>query len=111
MGDKQAIGHLHDLLQHTDRWYIEVESPDIPELEEISEKAKESADSALSSMSTFALYQRYKRWRASEPFIGKGEDYFNAFLNQVVFDLGKNSLKGKERMLFEDSCNLSLKFI
>ncbi|HUV85052.1 MAG TPA: hypothetical protein VMV86_05035 [Methanosarcinales archaeon] len=111
MSDKQAIRHIRDLLSHRDKWYIDPSYPDIDLFQDIVEKAKEHADYRLSSLSVNALYSRYKRWKDSEPFLGKGEDFFGAFLNQVVFDLGRDALKGNEKALYEESCYLTLHFI
>jgi len=111
MTDKKAIKHLHSLLQHRNKWYIDPYAPDIPVLQEVVEKAKEAADDGISGLSSNALYTRYKRWKKSDPFMGKDEDLFHAFLNQVAFDLGLASLKNEERLYFEDSCNLKICFI
>ena len=111
MTDKKAIQHLHSLLQHRNKWYIDPFAPDIPVLQEVVEKAKEAADYSLGRLSASALYSRYERWRKSDPFIGKDEDLFHAFLNQVVFDLGLASMRKEEKLYFEDSCNLKICFI
>ncbi len=111
MSDKGAIRHIHSLLKHRDKWYIDPYSPDIDLLQDIIEKAKEAADYELSRLSVSALYCRYERWRASDPFIGPDEDLFNAFLNQVIFDLGRDALKGEEKILYEENCNLTLRFL
>jgi hypothetical protein len=66
---------------------------DIESLFDICEKAKDNADKRLSELSTLALWRRYKQWKKSEPIVGKEEDLFNAFLNQVCFDLGRDALK------------------
>ena len=111
MNDKKAIQHLHDMLKHKSRWYIDVSCPDDREFQDIAEKAKDNADYILTDMSSTAMYQRYKRWRKSDPIIGKDEDYFRGFLNDLVYQLGRSSLEGNELTLFEYDCDLKIHFI
>jgi hypothetical protein len=115
MSDRDAIKNLHELLKHKDKWYINPSAPDNPVLIDVCEKAKAEADKRLSEMSFRSLYKRYEEWyKTQPPFIElqdyKG-DYFSEFLNDVVFNLGTESLKDKEKQWYLDSCNLTLHFI
>lgn len=110
MTDKYAIKILHDCLKDRSKWFIDFSCSD-DYLIEIVEKAKEDADSQLSKMSLHALYQRYRAWKDSEPYIAPDEHLFYVFLSQVCFDLGKSSLKGEEKIMFEDECSLTFKFV
>jgi hypothetical protein len=111
MTDYTAIGHLHSILKHKGRWYIDCSCGDVESLFDICEKAKDNADKRLSELSTLALWSRYKQWRKSDPIVGKEEDLFNAFLNQVCFDLGRDALKRSEVDLYDELCNLKVYFI
>ena len=108
-GTKNEIRHLHNLLKHKNRWYIEISCPDIPELQEIADRAKEEANEGLSDISLNALYQRYRKW-SQEPLISPDEDYYHTFLSQVAFDVALQGLHHEEKILFEDSCSLTVKF-
>jgi hypothetical protein len=110
MKDKTAFKHIHELLQNKDRWYIKVSAPDIEEMQDIAQKAAENADYELPRLSVSALYCRYLRWRKTDPIVGKDEEYFHAFLSQVVYDLGRDALKGNELLWYKESCGLTLKF-
>ena len=114
MSDRDAIKQLHNLLKNKGKWYLDPTSPDNPILIDVCEKAKTNADKRLSTMSFRSLLKRYEKWHKERSFIeliGVEGDYFGAFLDEVVFDLGAESLKGKEKQWFTESCNLTLKFI
>lgn len=108
-GTKGEIRHIHNHLKHKNRRYIEVICPDIPELQEIADKAKEEANEGLSEISLNALYQRYRKW-SKDPLISPEEEYYHAFLSQVAFDIALQGLHNEEKILFEDSCSLTVKF-
>lgn len=109
MTDKGAIQLVHKCLKRRDRWFIEPYAPE--GLEDIAEKAKEAADYGITDLSLLALYSRYKTWKKSEPFMKPNAHLFHEFVNYVCFDLGKASLDEDEKDLFEENCNLTLKFI
>jgi hypothetical protein len=108
---RQEIGHLYALLQNRDKWYIDFTCPDVELFQDIAEKAKENADAELSSMSADAIYARYVRWRGGDPYVGKCDHYFRAFINDMVWHLGLNSLRGRERDLYEESIGLNINFL
>lgn len=109
MTDKGAIKLVHKVLKDKDRWYIE---PFAGEgAEDPCEKAKEYADYQLPKLSMFALYQRYNVWKKSDPFMKPCDHLFHEFVNQVAFDLGKKALKGRDLLLYEENCNLTVKYI
>jgi hypothetical protein len=111
MTDRRVVRIIHDCLKDKSKWYIDLYAPEVDSIQTIAEKAKEYADDKLNGLSTFALYMRYRVWRKSEPFVDGNRGYFNAFLDQVVFDLGRSCLKGTERYLFEQDCYLTHHFI
>ena len=108
---KHEIKHLHSLLQHRNKWYVDIQCVDIPEFQDIAEKAKEIADYELSIMSVHALYNRYLKWEVSEKIIPPKADYYFSFLNDLVWDLGLSALEGREKDIYGDSINLKLYFI
>lgn len=108
---KKEIQHLHNLLIKKDKWYLDFTCPEIEEYQEIAEKAKSFADYELGEMSESALYGRYSRWRNSSPIIAPGEDYYMNFINDVVWNLGLSCLKGLNRDRYEESINLTIKFL
>jgi hypothetical protein len=108
MTTKDEIRHLRELLQHTDRWYIEYDCPDNEDIMYISEKAKEYANEKLSYMSLNALYSRFRLWAAEYTILP--EDYHKSFLNDVIWDLGLNACKGSEKEIYKDCIVLKLKF-
>lgn len=111
MTDKFCVSIIHDCIKQKNNWYIGFTAPEACVFQNLIEKAKEEADNAISCLSKPALYSRYRVWRASSPFIGKDEHYFHAFLNDLVWNLGKKALKKEEFNFYEDSCSLSFHFI
>lgn len=111
MTEKDEIRHLYNLLQYTSRWYVSPYSPDIIEFQDIVEKAKEWADYSLTKMTIGALWQRYRKWKKSDKFMKPNDDYYESFLNDLVFQLGLSALDKNEKDLYEESCNLTIRFI
>jgi hypothetical protein len=111
MNEKQAIRLIHEVLQNKDKWYLDVICPDDVDIEDIANKAKENADDGLPSLSVSALYSRYRLWRKILPPIEENKEFFDQFLSAVAFDLGRRSLRGTERDLFEDTCSISIHFL
>lgn len=112
MTDRKIIGVVHDTLKNRQRWYLDCSiSEENPILHDIAEKAKEEADSSLSSLSSAALYQRYRMWLKSDHFPTEGGRYFNQFLSDIAFDLGRKALQREEKLIYEDSCGIQFKFI
>jgi hypothetical protein len=111
MTQREEIGHLRGLLQHRNRWYIDVQSPDIEEMQEIGEKAKEYADNKLSTISTQGLYIKYQKWVKSDKILSPEADYYHSFLNDLAWELGLSALKGQEREWYTESINLKIYFI
>jgi hypothetical protein len=109
MTDRRIVQIIHDCLRDKSKWYI---NPVCAEnMEDICEQAKERADNALSNLSTAALYNRYRLWRDSEPIIPPNAHYFHEFLNDLVWNLGKSSLKGRDLYLYEELCSLEFHFV
>ena len=109
-GLKQDVKHVHNLLKHKDRWYLDV-SCNTPELYEVCEAAKGDADYELFKMGLNALYNRYLRWRDQLEGTAPPKDSINIFLSDVAFSLAAASLRGEERLMFEDSCSMTIQFI
>lgn len=108
---KDEIRHLHRLLKHKDRWYIETQCPDIDIVMDVAEKAKEGANDSLQNISLGALYNRYVKWAKEDKIIPLEGDYYRIFLNDVVWDMGLASLKGSEKSVYTDSVSLTIEFI
>ncbi len=109
---KEEAKHLHSLLQHKGRWYLDIQGPDIEPIMDIAEQAKEAADEKLSKLSVNALYMRFRDWLKDDNKIMPPNEHLHyAFLNDLVFDLGLSSLKGRDKDLFNESCNLTIHFI
>lgn len=111
MTDKYCVGIIHDCLKNKGNWFIDFTCPEACVFQDIVEKAKEGADNAIYGLSKAALYNRYRTWKDSSPLIGQNEHYFHAFLNDLVWNLGKKALRREEVSLYEDSCSLSFHFI
>lgn len=111
MKDKEAIRLLHDILQHKDKWYLDFNVLEIDEFDDVCEKACENADYALPSLSVSALYSRYRLWKQSEPILDCNKELFDCFLSDVAWDLGRRSLRGKEREIFEANYHLTIHFL
>jgi hypothetical protein len=109
MTDKGAIKIMHRCLSNHSKWYVEPFAPD--GMEDIVNEAMTMADYGLKRMSVFALYQRYRKWKETDPFMGKDAHLFHEFINHVAWDLGKSALKGSDQLLFEENCNLTVKWI
>jgi hypothetical protein len=108
---KDEMRHLHNLLKHRDKWYIDVQCLDVDVLTDIAESARENANYGLQKMSLGALYNRYLKWREEDKIMSPDADYYREFLNQVVWDLGLDSLRGRDKDMFCDSINLTINFI
>jgi hypothetical protein len=111
MNELKAIRVLHGILKHRNKWYIDPICPDIDEFKEICEKAKLIADKELNQMSVLSLFCQYRKWRKTDPIVPPKEEYYDCFLNWVLYEIGKKSLVGRELYLFEENCFLSIKFI
>ena len=111
MSDKDAIQMLCQILKHKAHWFIDTHCADVDEFKQVAEKAKLKADETLPSLSSNQLYSRYKLWRKVDPIIDFDCNYFDNFLNDVLFDLGRKSLRGRERQWFEDNCRLTIHFL
>ena len=108
---KQEVKALWELLQHRDKWYVDVSCPDIDLFYDIAEKAKEYADYYLSRISTSELQRRFKLWEISEKIMPPESDYYFSFLNDLVWEIGLSVLEGIEKDRYEESINLELKFM
>lgn len=73
--------------------------------------AIEYAEPRLSELSPNALYLRYRKWKEGKPLINPEGYLFDDFLNDLVWNLGRSGLKGRDRDIFEENCYLSIKFI
>lgn len=109
MSDQKAVRILHSALKHRDKWYIDLFAPE--GMEDYGEKAKLYADKKLSAMSSIQLWWAFRKWEKSDAIMRPEEDYFIVFLNDLCFNLGKSALRGTDRLLFEDSCSLTVNFI
>ena len=107
---KQEVKQLWELLQHRDRWYVDVTCPEIELFYDIAEKAKEYADYYLSRISMLELWRRFKLWEKSEKIMPPESDYYFSFLNDLVWEIGLSTLEGREKDLYEESINLFIKF-
>lgn len=107
---KDEIKHVRALLDHTDRWYVFQYAPEVDELKELAEKAREYAQEKLRKISTGNLYQRYLIWEKSDP-IETGKGHYHSFLDDVVWNMGLESLRGTERNMFEENCVLEVKWL
>lgn len=111
VNEKEEIRVWHNYLQHTGMWYIDPTAPDIEQFQEIIEKAKTYANFMLSKMTTNSLYREYKLWKEKPKLASPTEDHYESFLNDLVFELGLSALKGNDRDLYCESCNLTLRFM
>jgi hypothetical protein len=107
--EKQAIEILQYLLHNKDKWVIETHCPD--GMEEIAEKAAIEADKRLSSISYSSLYRAFLKWDKSNPILRPEDDFFLAFLGDLAFNIGVRYLKGVDRIIFEDCCFFTVRFI
>lgn len=114
---KDEIAVLRGMLQHRERWYLDISvSEECEELKAVAEKAKSNADKKLSSMSAGDLLKHYTEWSSNllPVTVIKGdadEKHYDNFLSDLAYLLGEKSLKGNEKKLFQESCNLFIKFI
>lgn len=111
MSVKQDIRHVHSLLKHTDKWYVEMTAPDIDLFQEIGERAKENATERLTKMSVSSLYTRYLKWSREDQIIPLSKSLYHVFLDDLAWDLGLSTLKGRERDLYCESVVLKIKYI
>ena len=109
--EKEELKVWHNYLQNTGMWYVDTYAPDISEFQDIAEKAKTYANAKLSKMTTNDLYREYKKWVEKPKFAPKTEDQYEEFFNDLVFELGLSALKGTEKDLYCESCNLTLRFM
>ena len=111
-GVKKEIRLLWQLLQNKDKWYLEVQHPDTDLYTEIADEAKTYATEKLSKMSVNALYQRYRTWFDNDPILSDVDEYYHAFLSEVAWHLCLEGLpKGDEKLYFEESCSVEIKFL
>ena len=108
---KDEIRHVRALLDHSDRWYIEPTAPDVSEIKEICEKARETAQERLRNISVGNLYQRYLLWEKSDKINEPSKSHYHSFLDDVVWNMGLESLRGMERTMFEENCILELRWL
>ena len=108
-GLKNDMRHIHALLKHRDRWYLDVSS-NVPELQDICEEAKGNADYELSKMSINALYCRYVNWRDEYPQQWLREDSIRLFLSDISQKIASSSLDYIDRLMFDECCTVTIKF-
>jgi len=109
---RQELRYFYNYLQNRGKWYIDIQCPDIELFQDIAEKAKAKADKVLSNMSFCRLFYYFLRWEWDDKkIVSPHEGYYNAFLDDLVWKIGRNSLNPQERRLYLESCNLILKFI
>ena len=111
MSDKQAIELIHHSLRDWSKWFIDFSCPDDEQIKSICHKAKFCADKSLRKMTVWELYFRYLKWRKSKCFADLDKEYFDCFMDSLVFDLGSGALKQSEKILFNENCNLTLKYL
>jgi len=110
MTQKDEIRLLHKLISYRDHWYIYISAPEV--FWDIGEEAKEYADKKLSKIGIDNLYRKYLKWAKSDKIISPDSDYYLSFLDDLVWALGRDSLKNpNERQYFEESINLKIHFI
>jgi hypothetical protein len=109
MSDFKAIKLLKSLLKYQDRWELSFRCP--IGFEDIGQKAKYYAVQRLSQLSLLFLWQSYKKWVKSAPILINSDDYFHAFMGDVAFSLACDKLTGMDRIIFEDNCSFTFKFI
>jgi hypothetical protein len=108
---KDEIRYLHKLLQYYDKWYIEINCPDVAMLQEIADKAKTRADKVLTRVTVNDLWTAYLKWDKSDKIMQPNDNPYFAFLNDFVWEEGFKYLKGTEKTLYGDSINLSFKLM
>jgi hypothetical protein len=117
MTNLSEIRLLRGLLKNKAHWYIKVSCPDIEPFLTISEKAKSNADKRLSDMLIFFLFRRFQKWDKEnwmEFYNKRGflqKCYYQSFLSDLAWQLGYESLSGRERELYAESINLTINFI
>lgn len=112
MTERKEIKLLWDMLQNRGKWYIDPYAPDNPLCIDIAEKAKCYANDKLSNISFRTLYERYKRWgKRSDRIIWHEKDYFDIFLDDLIMDFGESVLKGNDKNIFLESCNLQIRWL
>jgi len=97
------------LLKQKNRWYIDPEGAEC--FADIVEKAKSYADKRLTKMNFITFLIRYWKWRRKDRIMSPRETHYEAFLNDLVFELGLSALELSERDYYCESCNLTLRFI
>ena len=111
MTDKKTIKLIWERLQNKGSWYLDPSAPDIPEFIDIAEKAKTYADFKLTHISYRTLLKRYELWHESDKILSPTKDYFDSFLDDLVFDLGSDVLYGEDKDRFYELCNLTIKWL
>jgi hypothetical protein len=108
---KDEIRYLHKLLQYYDKWYIEINCPDVAMLQEIADKAKDRVNKVFSKITVSDLWTAYLKWNRGDKMTPESDPYndFLYFLSDYAWDIGYKYLKGTEKMLYADSVNLIFK--
>ena len=109
MVELKEVWLVFRLLRHKSWWYIDPEGAEC--FANIVEKAKSHADKRLTKMNFITFLLRYWKWRRKDRIISPRETHYEAFLNDLVFELGLSALELSERDYYCESCNLTLRFI
>ena len=111
MNELSEVVRLHKCLKDKSGWYIDFTCPDEYSFFKIIEKAKCGAEDKLSKMTFLSLWRRYLTWEKTEKTLPENSWYYDSFLNWVVFELGGSVLNKEEKLLYDEVCNLTIKFI
>lgn len=105
------IGILRFILSRKSIWYIEVTCPDIELFQEIGERAKDYASKRLPKICTYFLYRRFMKWRKEDNFRDPNRGLYHAFLDSLAWELGLKALGGRDRDLYAECVNMTVKFM
>jgi hypothetical protein len=110
-GLKSEIKMLHTTLKNKGGWYLDVSSPDDETIQDMAMTAKENADAELTELTVNALYSRYNRWRGEDHMDDGTGNYFDRFLSDICFDMGRDSLGKAEKPIFDESCSMTFHWL
>jgi hypothetical protein len=117
MTNLSEIRLLRALIKNKAHWYIKVSCPDTEPFVSVAEKAKGYADKRLTNMLIFFLYRRFLKWDKDNWMVyftskvHQQKCYYQSFLSDLVWQLGYESLHGREKDLYAESVNLTIMFI
>ena len=112
MTQKDEIRYLHNLLQHKDRWYVDVYAPDVALFQEIAERVKTKVDNYLSRVTLRDVWSAFVVWqRSPDKIMPPKADYYLSFLNDYAWDIGLKYLNGRDVDYYIESINVKVEFI